>query len=55
VGNNNKKGRLNYVEKERREGREGRGERPEGGMGRGQRPTLEKIDFEVSVLLAVNK
>ena len=37
------------------EGREGRGERRGGGMGRGERQTLEKIDFEVSVLLAVNK
>ena len=33
----------------------GRGEGPGGGMGRGQRSSLEKIDFEVSVILAANK
>lgn len=33
----------------------GRGRMPGGGMGRGRRPILEKIDFEVSVILAANK
>ena len=37
------------------EGWEGRSERGGGGMGGGERPTLEKIDFEVSVILAANK
>lgn len=36
------------------ESREGRGERRGDGMGRGERPSLEKIDFDVSVLLAAN-